>query len=45
MGVAAHESMRPMSIRASFEHFWETHAAAAEGVHGAGTIERLTQRR
>ncbi len=35
MGAAAHESMRPMSIRASFEHFWETHAAHAERVIGA----------
>ncbi len=30
MGAAAHAAMQAYSIRASFEHFWEVHARAAQ---------------
>lgn len=38
MGAAATEKIRPMSIRHSFEHFWEVHAEVVRG-HAARASE------
>jgi glycosyltransferase involved in cell wall biosynthesis len=37
MGRAAHEAMREMSIRDSFEHFWSVHEAMARSRRGERT--------